>query len=95
MSLVNINGDDHVSLATPFPGQLKVLDSEDRGQFQGYNFVVFPPVSSFQVTGFASSLIQYDGYRPDGLKGILKLEAPISSLPPRPESGLIYPRGDS
>ena len=91
MSLVNINGDDHVSLAAPFLGQVPyVLDSEERGQFQDYNRVVLPPVSSYQVEGFFT--LFYDGYRPNRLADILKLSAFIGAPPPRPESGYLYPR---
>ena len=90
MSLVNINGDDHVSLAAPFLGQLNLLDSDDLGQFQAYELLLRPSVASFQAEGF--SPIIYDGYRPNRLTGILKLSAFIGAPPPRPESGYLYPR---
>lgn len=92
MSLVNINGDDHVSLAAPFLGQVNVFDSVDRGQLMNFNRIFFPSVSSFQVEGFGSSFISYDGYRPSRWAGILKLSAPLGAPPPRPESGYLYPR---
>lgn len=100
MSLVNINGDDHVFLAAPFLDQVKVLDSDERGQLQGYNRLLFPLVSSFQVAGF--SPVFWDGARPNRLAGILKLSAFITDGgdaecpecpdgPVRPASGIVFP----
>ena len=101
MSLVNINGDDHVSLAGPFLGQtVKVLDSDERGQFQGYNRLYDPLVSSFQAAGFAP--IFWLGGRPNRLEGIVNLSAFITDGgdaecpecpdgPVRPTSGIVFP----
>ena len=96
MSLININGDDHVYLAGAFFGQVvDSLDADDLGQLQGYPLQLRPSVASFQVAGFDP--IIYDGFRPNGLDGILKLSAFFTEggdaeCPDlRPTSGILYP----
>ena len=96
MSLININGDDHVYLAGAFLGQVvDSLDADDLGQLQAYPLLVRPSVASFQVAGFDP--IFWDGFRPNRLDGILKLSAFITDggdaeCPDlRPTIGILYP----
>ncbi len=92
MSLVNINGDDHVLIGfDPAFTQIKTFDSGDgRGQFQEYNRIAIPTGNSFSVANFI--FIAYDGYAPLRYAGIDVLPVPIGAPPPRPDSGYLYPR---